>query len=98
MDQTLGAEAPLVFLYLHAGRALRPLPDRLDGLEEIRAVAPQGIDEDRRHAGRHGNHAPDRIDPSSCGRWNPQPVKQESEHDVLHDLAVTVAADLVGVE
>src|SRR5258708_1100223 len=86
------------FLYLRFGWDLRRMPDRLDGLEEIAAPPPQGINENRRDACRHGDHAPYRIDQSRRGRRNPQTVEKECEGDVLHDLSVTVTADLVGIE
>src|SRR3989442_13384968 len=86
------------FLCRHSGRDLRRMPHGLDGLEEIGTAAPQGINKDRRHACRHGDHAPNRVDQSRGGQWNPQTIERESQHYVLHDLSVTVTAELVGIE
>lgn len=71
---------------------------RLDRLEEIGAVAPQGINKDRRHASDHGDHAPDWVDHSGSGGRDPDTVEQECEGHILDDLPVTVTADLVGID
>ena len=67
-----------------------------DGAEEDAGAAMQGIDEDQRHAGCHGDHRPDRIDQSGRGERNADAVEAEGERHILHHLAVAACADHPG--
>jgi hypothetical protein len=74
------------------------MTDCLDRLEEIGAVAPGGINEDRRHASGHGDHPPDWVDQSGSGCRKPDTIEQECEGHILHDLPVTVTADFIPIQ
>ncbi len=74
------------------------MTDCLDRLEEIGAVVPGGINEDRGHASGHGDHPPDWVDQSGSGCRNTYAIEQECEGHILHDLPVTVTADFIPIQ
>lgn len=92
-----GSALPAPADRLRFGVALVGAPDAADRLEEQPGATADGVDEDRRHRQRHGDHRPHRVHQASCAS-PPRPAADDRSRDrsAFADTLASLYGSLLG--